>query len=466
MGLDIGTSGTKAILMDECGEILKTTRRLYEPTMPRVGWSEQDPNVWAQAASEIMLEWAEEPIDAIGLSGQMHGAVVLDEDFEPIRPAMLWNDQRTDQECADMEQAIGSQRLRDITRNPPMASFQVTKLLWMRKHEPENFARIRSVLLPKDWVRYCLCGVTATEVSDASGTGVFDVANRTWSTAILDHLMLDAGWFPRVYESAEVTGYTKTRGIPVVGGGGDQAAGAIGCGITEPGSFSLSLGTSGVLFTATEKPLCASEHGANIFCHANLGWHAMGVMLSCGGCFQWLRRTLFPQLGYGDLEALAASAPDQCDGLRFVPYLTGERCPVLDPSARGAWTALSASHTAAHLVRSVYEGVTLGIWDMLESLKDQGVQPGELAVTGGGAQSELWLQMIADATNQTLRPLIIDEGPAFGAAILAGVGIGVWPNCSTATHAVVQKKAPVFPQHRWDSQQLKDHRKRYEILRP
>jgi xylulokinase len=280
----------------------------------------------------------------------------------------------------------------------------------------------------------------------------------------MHRLHIDSSFFPKVYESAEITGRAKNE-VPIVAGGGDQAAGAIGCGITEPGSMSLSLGTSGVLFSSTNQPLSASLHGVNVFCDANNGWHAMGVMLSCGGCFQWLRRTFFANSTYHDLELMAAQAPDHCDGLSFLPYLTGERCPVLDPAARGAWTGLSASHKAPDLVRSVYEGVTLGIWDMFESLKHQGVASDDLVVTGGGAQSKFWLQMIADATGLTLHPLTMDEGPAFGAAILAGIGVGVWPNARAAGRAVVQQRPPIVAEQCWGFDRLQEHRNRYERLR-
>ena len=449
LGIDVGTSGAKVLLIDETGAVLKSASREYPLLVPRPLWAEQDPTLWRAAIVACIAEIGEDAPDAIGLTGQMHGAVFLDESGAVIRPAILWCDQRTVAECAEIDRRAGPDRVRAITANPPLTGFQAPKALWLRNHEPESFARVRQLLLPKDWLRFEMTGESVTEVSDASGTGLFDVAKRTWSAEMLAALDLPADWLPRVVESDEVTGVTRgfpglRDGIPVVGGG-DQAAGAVGTGAVVPGIVSVSLGTSGVVFTAIAAPSADPSGAAHVFAHANRSWHAMGVMLSCGGAVRWLRDTLYAGEGWEALNAEADAVAPGCDGLTFLPYLTGERTPHNDPLARGAWAGLTLGATRGHLSRAVFEGVCFGLRDGLDRLRALGAQASEVRLSGGGAQSELWRQTLADVLGVPCLRLAIDEGPAFGAAILAGVGIGVWPNTAVACEATVRTVGTTRP---------------------
>lgn len=440
LGLDIGTSGVKALLVDECGEVLASAHADVPLSTPKPGWSEQDPADWWTATESCIKQIGVTP-DAVGLSGQMHGSTFLDRDGRVIHPALLWNDQRTSEQVAAVDRTVGHDRIREITANPPLTGFQLPKLLWLRENEPEAYARVRQVLLPKDYIRYRLTGKYATEVSDASGTGAFAVAQRTWSQEVFDKLELDPTRFPECHESDEISGHWN--GVPVVGGGGDQAAGAVGTGAVVPGLVSVSLGTSGVVFSAQDDATYDPEGATHTFCHANRSWHRMGVMLSCGGALRWFRDVFAPGSSYDEIAAMAASV--DADGVAFLPYLAGERCPWNRSDLTGAILGLTLAHGRAHLARAVFEGITMGICDALDAVAP-GTKPDRLRVTGGGAKSPFWRQMIADMTGVPVVTLAVDEGPAYGAALLAGVGIGIWPDIATATSQVIRETATTLPQ--------------------
>jgi xylulokinase len=470
LGIDIGTSGCKVLLIDENGAVLRQASAEYPLSVPQPLWSEQNPEDWWAAVQNCLAEIGEPNPDAIGLTGQMHGSVFLDADDNVVRPAILWNDQRTAAECEEIDAAVGRARVREITGNPPLTGFQLPKILWLRNNELSSFQRVRSVLLPKDYIRLKLTGDRVSEVSDASGTGIFDVPNRRWSEEMFAALELDPGLFPRVVESDKVTGTTTeghavAAGIPVVGGGGDQAAGAVGTGTVDAGIISVSLGTSGVVFSSLTAPQVDPDGAVHTFCHANRAWHAMGVMLSCGGALRWARDVLFPGLSYDDIAALAETAPVGADGLTFVPYLTGERSPHNDPTARAAFAGLTLAHGRGHLARAVFEGVTFGLLDSLDVLRRLGAAAGEVRITSGGARSEFWGQMIADVFGVPVIRLANDEGPAFGAAILAGVGTGVWPDVSAACRATVHLAGKVLPSGASYSEAVTRYRSLYSATR-
>lgn len=462
LGIDIGTSGCKAILIDETGRVLAQASAEYPVSRPKPTWSEQDPEDWWCGVRECLSGIGQKAgrVDAIGLTGQMHGAVFLDGEGRVIRPAILWNDQRTVEECGEIDRVVGAEVVREITCNPPLTGFQLPKLLWLRKHEPENYARVRYVLLPKDYIRFKLTGELATDASDASGTGLFDVGRREWSEVMARKLGIDLRLFPACFESSSIVGRvlgirgslagdialeSDATNIPVVAGAGDQAAGAVGTGTVSPGTVSVSLGTSGVVFAPLDVPRCDPEGALHTFCHANGRWHAMGVMLSCGGALSWYRRVMRPGLTFAEIDAEAQSATAGCDGLTFLPYLSGERSPHNDPNARGAWVGLTMSHGSAELSRSVLEGITFGLRDSLERIKLLGVDCREIRVTGGGARSAFWMQMIADVFGAKCSTLEVDEGPAFGAALLAGIGVGVWKDLGEACEATVKVKREFVP---------------------
>jgi xylulokinase len=400
----------------------------------------------------------------------MHGSVFLGKDGQVIRPAILWNDQRTRLECEEIQNRVGREEVRRITCNPPLTGFQGPKVLWLRNNEPEAFAITESVLLPKDYLRFMLSGSKATEVSDASGTGFFDVPRRSWSREILEALGLDAKLFPSAHESSVISAHTRSvpglsDGVPIVGGGGDQAAAAVGTGAVEPGIVSVSLGTSGVVFTSIGSPDFDPGGAAHTFCHANGGWHAMGVMLSCGGALQWYRDTLCPSASFEELAQEAAESSIGANGATFLPYLTGERCPHNDPLARASFSGLTLGHRRADLSRSVFEGITIGLKDGFDLLKGLGATVGELRVNGGGAKSEFWLRLLSDVFETRCATLEVDEGPAFGAAILAGVGVGVWPDVGTACRSVVRRKAEWTPSGASYEKVVEQYRRLYGSVR-
>lgn len=429
--------------MDQSGRVLRQASAEYPLSTPHPMWSEQDPEDWWGGVQKCLSEIDEVP-DAIGVTGQMHGSVFLDADGSVIRPAILWNDQRTVEECNQINDLIGAERVKSITCNPPLTGFQAPKILWLRNHEPEAFSRLRSVLLPKDYIRFRLTGTKATEVSDASGTGLLDVSARSWSPEMLKGLNLDAGLLPKVFESDEISAFTKD-GIPVAGGGGDQAAGAVGTGTVEKGIISVSLGTSGVVFTALDSPKYDQSGRAHTFCHANRSWHAMGVMLSCGGALNWYREKFCPGVPFDDIAAEATQIDPGSDGLTFLPYLAGERCPHNDPFAKAAFGGVTLRHRRAHFSRAVFEGISFGLLECLELLKGLGAEVREIRVTSGGAKGKFWVQLLADMFGTSCHTLESDEGPAFGAAILAGVGVGIWPSVATACRETVRAALSTSP---------------------
>jgi xylulokinase len=445
LGIDIGTSGCKVLLVDERGRIVRQAAAEYPLSVPHPMWAEQDPEDWWRGLQSCLAQLGEFKADAIGLTGQMHGSVFLDKDLEVIRPALLWNDQRTVEECIEIETRIGREELMRVTCNPALTGFQAPKILWLRNHELSNYQRVRHVLLPKDFIRLRLTGELRTDVSDASGTGLFDVPARDWSHEILLGLDLAESFFPPSSESFSVSAATKD-GVPVVGGGGDQAAAAVGTGTVKPGIVSVSLGTSGVIFTCIDGPKFDPLGAAHTFCHANGEWHAMGVMLNCGGALRWYRDTFAGDANYSEIGDEASRIAPGSGGVTFLPYLTGERCPHNDPFATGFFGGMTLGHSRANLSRAVFEGISFGLLDCLNLLKGLGAELSEIRVTSGGAKSRFWIQMLADVFGAPCTTLEIDEGPAFGAAILAGVGIGLWPNVSHACEQVVKVRDVTDPQ--------------------
>jgi xylulokinase len=467
VGLDVGTTGVKALALSADGDVLARAEESYELSTPQPGWSEQDPEDWWQAAQRALATLGGEPT-AIGLSGQMHGLVVLDEQEQVLRPAILWNDQRTEAECIEIEERVGLARLIALTGNRALTGFTAPKLLWLRRHEPDTFARIAHVLLPKDYVRLRLTGERAIDVADASGTLLFDVAERRWSDEMLDALELDAGWLPRSLESPAVSGETAA-GVPVAAGAGDQAAAAVGVGVDRPGPVSVVLGTSGVVFAAL--PAFAADPQARVhaFCHAVPGaWHAMGVMLSAAASLQWLRNTLAAG-GYDELLGDAETWPPGTEGLTFLPYLTGERTPHADPHARAAFAGLTSRHDRGALVRAVLEGVAYGLRDSLELLRELGVEPHAGHVSGGGARSELWLRILASVLNLPIQRTAADEGSAYGAALLGGVAAGVFADVHEAVSTCVRLVDTIEPDPQWVDVYERGYRRfqqLYPALRP
>jgi len=472
LGIDIGTSGTKTLICNAKGVVLATGMAEHGIQSPKPGWSEQHPEDWWQAAGKAtraVLKKAgvkANDIAAIGLSGQMHGSVFLGDGPKALRPALLWNDQRTAEQCAEIESKSGGREaLIDLVANPALTGFTAPKILWVRKHEPKIYERTKHILLPKDFIRFRMTGEYATEVSDASGTLLLDVVNRLWSQKLLGLLEIDSALMPRLHESHEVTGKLTTEGaahlgliagIPVVGGAGDQAAGAVGNGIVSPGIVSATLGTSGVIFAHSDKPTRDPLGRVHTMCHAVGGkWCVFGCMLSAGGSFQWFGNNLGADEvaaakkqkvdPYELLIAEAAAAPAGCDGLFFLPYLTGERCPHPDPNARGGWIGITARTTRAMLIRSLLEGVTFGMRDALEIMKQMGIPITQVRASGGGARSDFWRHLQADIYQQPLVITNAAEGPAYGVALLAGVGTGVWSSVEEACKAPIKSVAKITP---------------------
>jgi xylulokinase len=464
IGIDVGTTGAKTLLIDEKGTVVARATEEYPLITPRPLWAEQDPaDWWRGTVDSIKRVLAESGVKAseikgIGLSGQMHGSVFLDEKNEVIRPAILWCDQRTAAQCAWITEKVGAETLHKETCNPCLTGFQAGKIIWLRDNEPHNYDRLRKVLLPKDYVRFLLTGEFATEVSDASGTSLFNVPERRWSDAVLNAIGLDKAMLPPSFESPEITGRITeaiaaqtglVAGTPVVGGAGDQAAGAVGNGIVREGIVSSTTGTSGVVFAHMEAPRMDPQLRTHTFCCAVPGkWHVMGVMLSAGGSLRWARDTLCDaernvasQMRvdpYELMTAEAAQAPVGSDGLLFLPYLTGERTPYPNPNARGVLFGLTLAHTKRHILRAILEGVAFGLRDSFEILEEMGIAISHVRASGGGARSPLWRQIQADVTGQAQHVINIDEGAALGAALLAGVGAGVWGAVEEACDAVIR----------------------------
>jgi xylulokinase len=445
VGIDVGTTGVKGVAIDADGRVLATTTADYPLSRPQPGWSEQEPEDWWRAAQECLARLPQGPV---GFSGQMHGLVVLDGDGNVLRPAILWNDQRTAVEAAEIEERIGFARLVELTGNRALTGFTAPKILWLRRHEPDVYARIRHVLLPKDYVRYRLTGELAIDAADASGTLLFDVRRRAWSDDVCEALDIPLEWLPQAHESTEV------------GGAGDQAAAALGVGIAREGPVSVVLGTSGVVFAALPGYAHDAHARLHVFCHAvpNM-WHAMGVMLSAAGSASWLRSVLGGEPAGLDGEA-EQWAPG-VEGLLFAPYLAGERTPHPDPDARGAFTGLSARHDRGALWRAMLEGVAFGLRDSLELLRELGCEPEVGRASGGGARSELWLRIVASALQLSIELTESEEGSAFGAALLAGVRAGVFSDAEDAVARCVRVRRRIDPA--WD---YEEQYARFRLLYP
>jgi xylulokinase len=454
LGIDASTTATKAILVDQAGAVIGVGAASYGFDVPRPLWSEQEPALWwdgAVAAIRSVLASSGVPagdVVAIGLTGQMHGAVLLDGAGEVLRPAILWNDQRTGAECDVIRQAVGPERLIAVTGNDALTGFTAPKLVWVRDHEPEVWRRIAHVLLPKDYVRFRLTGDYAVDKADAAGTLLFDLAARDWSGEVLDALGIDPAWMPRTWEGPEVTGVVSGEaaaitglrpGTPVVAGGGDQAADAVGVGAVVPGTMALSLGTSGVVFATTDRPLYEPHGRVHAFCHAvPERWHFMSVMLSAAGSLRWFRDALAPEAEFADLVAIAGDAPVGSEGLFFLPYLSGERSPHPDPLARGAFVGLTLAHDRRHLTRAVLEGVAYGLRDGLDLMVAAGMPaPDQIRASGGGTASELWRQILADVLDAEIATVNTTEGAAYGAGLLAAVGAGWYGSVENAAAALV-----------------------------
>jgi xylulokinase len=462
LGIDIGTSGTKVIAIDESGKLVASASAEYELSTPKPQWAEQNALDWwdasAKCCREIVAQIGNEDIAGVGLSGQMHGLVMLDKNHDVLRPAILWCDQRTQKQCDWITDTVGKELLVSETANPVLTGFTAPKMVWARDNEPEIYDRAVMHLLPKDYVRFRLTGEFATEVSDASGTSLLNVPKRQWSRAVCDKIGVSLDHLPKVYESYEISGRVSALGAaatglkigtPVVGGGGDQAAGAVGNGIVQSGIISVAMGTSGVVFAFSDSPVIDPQLRVHTFCHAVPNkWHVMGVMLSAGGSLRWYRDTIalsekavaahMKTDPYDLIAREAATVAPGSEGLFFLPYLTGERTPHPDPQARGAFIGLNLLHTKAHLARSVMEGVSYGLRDSLEILKSMDISIGNVRANGGGAKSEVWRQITADIFGFPLSTIAIDEGPALGVALLAGVGAGIYSSVEEACSAVVK----------------------------
>jgi xylulokinase len=467
LGIDVGTGGTRALIIDEQGRVVASATEEHEPfASPKIGWAEQRPEDWWRAtgiAVKSALAKAKLSGDAIacvGFSGQMHGAVMLDDKMQVVRPALIWCDQRTEKQSRDLADKIGESKLIQLTCNPPLTNFTLTKFLWTRENEPQNWARVRHVMLPKDYVRFRLSGERAIDMADASGTLLLDVTNRRWSREVLDATGIDERILPSLHESPDVCGQVSAEGAaatglkpgtPVVAGAGDQAAGATGMGIVRPGAVSATIGTSGVVFAATDRPALDPRGRLHTFCHAIPGrWHVMGVTQAAGLSLRWFR----DQFGagandgrdpYERLSDEAAKVPAGSEGALWAPYLMGERTPHLDPNARGALVGLSASHTRAHVIRAIMEGVAFSLRDTFTIFDEMRVPVSNVRLGGGGARSELWRQIQADVYGRDVEIVEAEEGAAYGAAILAGVGVKMWPSVDEACDSVVRIANHVKP---------------------
>jgi xylulokinase len=459
IGLDLGTGGVRAIAVALHGQLITQTTKSYPLLTPQPGWTEQHPADWVaaslEALSEVAQQLGEHRIIALGLSGQMHGMVPLDAKGGVIRPAILWNDQRTGKAVEAIETTIPRQELIQRTGNPAITGFQLPKLVWLQTAEPQAYAQVRQILLPKDYLGYVLTGELITEPSDASGTGCLNLAQRQWDRDILQALELDPDWFPTVVDSTAIAGYLKsdiaTRvglpdGLPVIAGGGDNAAAAIGLGIAAShlNRGSLSIGTSGVIFAPCDRPIPDPQGRVHLFCHADGGYHLLGVTLAAGGSFRWYRETIAPQMAFPDLMPMAERSPPGARGVLFLPHLAGERSPHLDPDTRGAWVNLSLAHTQSDLVRAVLEGVAFSLREALDVIHTM-TPLDQLLATGGGARSALWLQILADVLQTELIAPQAEEGAAYGAAILALVGVGAYPDLETAFKILPQGGQTVQP---------------------
>jgi xylulokinase len=466
LGIDVGTGGTRALVIDEGGRVVASASEDHQPfASPHIGWAQQDPDDWWRACGVAVRNALArggirgKQVACVGLSGQMHGAVLLDERGRVVRPALIWCDVRTEKQAQDLTAQIGAARLLQLTCNLALPNFTLTKCLWVRENEPENWNRVRSLLLPKDYVRFCLTGKRATDLADASGTLLLDVAHRRWSQEILDLVQIDKSLLPALYESPEVCAQISAvgaavtgleAGTPVVAGAGDQAAGSIGIGVVAPGAVSATIGTSGVVLAATNSPALDPGGRLHTFCHGLPNrWLVMGVTQAAGLSLRWFRDQFAMNNGHGEpydlLTAQAANVPAGSDGLLWAPYLMGERTPHLDAAARAMLVGLSASHTRAHIVRAILEGVAFSLRDSFTILEQIGVPVNTIRLGGGGARSALWRQIQADVYDHEVETVAVEEGAAYGAAILAGVGAKAWPSVDAACDAVVRVSGKTSP---------------------
>ncbi|MGI9035102.1 MAG: xylulokinase [Pyrinomonadaceae bacterium] len=462
LGIDIGTGGSRAVVIDEDGVILASATVEHQPfASPEIGWAEQDPNDWRRASAAAIRACLQsenvtaESIAAVGFSGQMHGAVLLDAAGEVLRPALIWCDQRTEKQCAEIVEKIGAERLIELVSNPAITGFTLPKLLWTRKNEPKIWRKVKSILLPKDYVRFCLSGDKASDVADSSGTLLFDVQNRKWSNEMLDVFEIERDLLPKVYESPEITGKISQSGAAetnlkagtlIVAGAGDNAAGAIGMGVVQAGTISATIGTSGVVFAVTDAPALDKKGRIHTLCHAVPNrWHNTGVTQGAGLSLKWFRENFGAGKSYDELTCEAAKVAVGADGLLWTPYLMGERAPHLDPHARAAFVGFSANHTRAHAVRAVMEGVAFSLRDSLEIFREVGTPVETIRLGGGGARSKLWRQIQADVYGHSVEIIEAEEGAAFGAALLAAVGAGAFDSVEAAcqkTIRVIEKIEP------------------------
>lgn len=460
LGLDIGTGGSRAVVIDEQANIGASATAEHKPfASPEIGWAEQDPDDWWRAAveaiREVLLSVPASEIASIGLSGQMHGAVVLDDQDAPVRPAIIWCDQRTEKQCGEITGKVGKQPLIETAGNPAVTGFTLPKLLWLRENEPENWSKVRSVLLPKDYIRFRLSGEKASDAADSSGTLLFDVTKRNWSADLLSAFEIDRELLPEIFESTEFTGSVTAAaaeatglrpGTPIVAGAGDNAAGAVGLGVVKPGMMSATIGTSGVIFAATDRPRFDPLGRIHTLCHAVPGvWHNTGVTQAAGLSLKWFRDTFGAVRPYDEIVGLAEDVPAGSDGALWLPYLMGERTPHLDPNARAALVGLTASHTEGHVVRAILEGIAFSLKDAIEIFRELGTEPHSIRLGGGGAKSTLWRKIQADIYGRTVEVTSADDGAAFGAAILAGVGASCWSTVAEACDKAVKVADRIEP---------------------
>lgn len=483
IGIDVGTTSARALIINEHAKPVSEGVAEYPLYTPYPGWAEQHPEDWLRSvrtAIRIAVQKAKirkEDIVSIGLTGQMHSAVFLDKNGKVIRPAILWCDVRTDRECDEITKRVGLKRLLQITRNIALPGFTAPKILWLKNNEPEIFRRIAKVLVTKDYIRLLMTGVFATDVSDASGTLLLDIGKRDWSPQIVKMLNIPMEWLPSVFESPSITGkvskegarlFGLCEGVPVVGGGGDQSAGAVGNGIIKEGDATISLGTSGVVFAPSSVVPKATGGTTHAFCHAVPGmWHTMGVMLSAGGSAQWFRNVVRTGLNlnfsYAHMDMLAEKSPPGAGGVIFLPYLTGERTPYNDPYARGVFVGISLTTEMKHLARAVLEGVAFGIKDCASLMENQGVPLKNIYISGGGARSNLWCAIVASVLDKPVMRLDVDEGPAMGASLLAGVGVGVWKNVKEVTRTTRKIRDKIKPVKKWVKVYEKVHKNFVEL---
>ena len=460
LGIDVGTGGTRAVVIDRSGAVVASHSSEHAPIQSEhIGWAEQHPDDWWRAAREaisgVLAKVPAAKVEAVGLTGQMHGCVMLDANGAVLRPALIWCDQRTQPQCDWLTETVGFERLIELTCNPALPNFTLTKLLWVREHEPETFAKIAHVLCPKDYVRYKMTGEFAMDMQEASGTLLLDVTNRRWSEELAGICGIPMSWLPRLFEGPEIcakisdAGAAATGlavGTPVAAGAGDQGAGAVGMGILRPGSVSATIGTSGVVFASTSVPTKDRLGRLHTFCHAAPGlWHVMGVTNGAGLSFRYFRDTFAPTASYDELSKEAAAIPPGSDGLFWTPYLFGERTPHLDATARAAFVGITASTTRAHFVRAVLEGVAFSLQDTFTLFAELGIPVSSIRLGGGGARGPLWRQIQADVYGHPVDLLEAEEGGAFGAALLAGTGIGAWPSVEAACEATVRIAETIRP---------------------